>query len=134
MDDLDMITLTRLPNRGWTLESGGRVVVAPDDPDRVADAVRAIVAALSHHSEHAGQCSECGAYRPDGRPPLLHRPGCTNAARAIGAALSRPRPLEWCEVHRVRHMKPGQGDPERDPCAGGRCSDPAAHAEGGHDV
>jgi hypothetical protein len=93
MDHLDMITLTRLPNHGWILESGSRVVVAPDDPDRVADAVRAIV-----------------------------------------AALSQPRPLEWCEVHRVRHMKPGQGDPERDPCAGGRCSDPAAHAEGGHDV
>jgi hypothetical protein len=68
MDDLDMITLTRLPNHGWILESGSRVVVAPDDPDRVADAVRAIVAALDR------------------------------------------------------------------PCAGGQCPDPAAHAEGGHDV
>jgi hypothetical protein len=24
-----------------------------------------------------GACGECGAWRTDGRPPYLHRPGCT---------------------------------------------------------
>lgn len=25
----------------------------------------------------AGQCSECGALRSDGLPPILHQPGCS---------------------------------------------------------
>jgi hypothetical protein len=25
----------------------------------------------------AGQCSECGAFRSDGLPPILHQPGCS---------------------------------------------------------
>lgn len=25
-----------------------------------------------------GQCSECGSYRADGKPPILHRDGCSH--------------------------------------------------------
>jgi hypothetical protein len=25
-----------------------------------------------------GQCSECGSYRADGKPPTLHQPGCSH--------------------------------------------------------
>lgn len=27
----------------------------------------------------AGQCSECGSFRADGRLPILHRDGCSHA-------------------------------------------------------
>lgn len=38
--------------------------------------------------------------------------------------------------HHAEHARgvPGMGDWLADPCAGGRCSDPAAHAEGAHDL
>jgi hypothetical protein len=26
---------------------------------------------------HVGACAECGSFRADGRPPYLHRPGCS---------------------------------------------------------
>lgn len=26
-----------------------------------------------------GQCDECGSYRADGAPPILHRDGCSHA-------------------------------------------------------
>lgn len=35
-------------------------------------------------SEHANQCPECGSYRIDGQPPILHRDDCSHKARYGG--------------------------------------------------
>ena len=43
----------------------------------------------------------------------------------------------WEHLHEVddHHTpEPDRPDPEDDPCSGGRCPDPEAHAEGAHDV
>lgn len=41
------------------------------------------------HGLAAGQCAECGNYRSDGKPPILHHPGCSHRddwkADALGA-------------------------------------------------
>lgn len=37
----------------------------------------------------AGQCSECGSFRSDGQPPILHHPGCTVA---MSGGRDAPRP------------------------------------------
>ncbi len=31
---------------------------------------------LASAGKAVGQCASCGSYRLDGRPPLLHQPGC----------------------------------------------------------
>lgn len=36
-----------------------------------------------------GQCRACGAYRSDGKPPILHYPGCTDYPDGYDLALDR---------------------------------------------
>lgn len=33
---------------------------------------------LAKTGKALGQCSECGSYRADGKPPILHQPDCSH--------------------------------------------------------
>jgi hypothetical protein len=52
-----------------------------DDPAALRAAVDQIRARFPDgpNPRRAGACSECAAYRADGRPPYLHQPWCSRA-------------------------------------------------------
>lgn len=50
----------------------------------------------------ARQCSECGSFRADGAPPVLHEPGCSTGGSPAPAYQMRivTRPQDWAEPAR----------------------------------
>jgi hypothetical protein len=59
---------------------------------------------LAAEGRAVGQCSSCGSYRLDGRPPILHDPGCP--AYGVLPAWSLPG------AEPVPVPAPGESNPE----------------------
>lgn len=78
---------------------------------------------LAESGHAVGQCPECGSYRSDGMPPVLHRRDCSHrddwrrAAMDIADGATRPpvtfvHPCGYGQVSPIPHLCPQCGTAE----------------------